>query len=425
MKMPEKTHHCSAFQPSTSNPIKPVPFKRVYQIWKGNNKFFFGGRLVFGPDMRSLVFTTMLIVTPVISFCSFLSDRMIAEYNGIGTIIVALPAVVTVYIIILLLLTSARDPGIIPRNLNPPDLEDDGEGSSMSADWPAKHAVPSNFRPTKDVVVNGMVIKVKYCHTCMLYRPPRCSHCSICNNCVERFDHHCPWVGQCIGKRNYIFFFLFVSATTFLCLYVFAFCWVDIRIVMITCQVNLGKAFLKSPVAAILIFYTFIAAWFVGGLTAFHVYLILTNQTTYENFRYRYDGKMNPYNLGLARNIVEVFFSKIPKSRNNFRAWVKENALTPMGSSVSVGRITSPELPKKSFGVEMGGKRKAVVEEELEDVQNQIEGITRLERCGTQPRHTNWGDKANCEITTDLHCMDLESGNGHRATEREKINGVL
>ncbi|KAJ6713643.1 ZINC FINGER DHHC DOMAIN CONTAINING PROTEIN [Salix viminalis] len=307
-------------------------------------------------------------------------------------------------VIILLFLTSARDPGIIPRNLHPPE----DEGSSISADWPGSQVSGPSLPPTKDVLVNGMVVKVKYCQTCMLYRSPRCSHCSICNNCVERFDHHCPWVGQCIGKRNYRFFFMFVSSTTILCLYVLAFCWVNIRKIMDTDHCDIWRAFLKSPVSGILVLYTFICAWFVGGLTAFHLYLICTNQTTYENFRYRYDGKMNPYNLGCVRNVLEVFFSKIPKSKNKFRAKVRVDS-SGYAAPMQLGHVLSPEMPKRSFDIEVG-KRQAVADEDFEDIQSQIDSIGGLERCGTQPRHANWDHKANWEITPDIQVLAAEFG---------------
>lgn len=391
---------------------------RVYQAWKGNNIFCLGGRLVFGPDVRSLFLTILLIMIPVVLFSAFVSRRLIEDFqHQLGDYIVVICAVLTAYVIILLFLTSARDPGIIPRNLHPPE----DEGSSISADWPGSQVSGPSLPPTKDVMVNGMVVKVKYCQTCMLYRSPRCSHCSICNNCVERFDHHCPWVGQCIGKRNYRFFFMFVSSTTILCLYVLAFCWVNIRKIMDTDHCDIWRAFLKSPVSGILVLYTFICAWFVGGLTAFHLYLICTNQTTYENFRYRYDGKMNPYNLGCVRNVLEVFFTKIPKSKNKFRAKVLVDSSSGYAASMPMSHVLSPEVPKRSFDIEVG-KRQAVADEDFEDLQSQIDSIGGLERCGTQPRHANWDHKANWEITPDIQVLAAEFGMEPGLADGQKIS---
>ncbi|KAL9229681.1 hypothetical protein vseg_005121 [Gypsophila vaccaria] len=299
--------------------------ERVYQVWKGSNIFLCNGRLVFGPDARSLIVSVLLILIPSIIFCAFVAQNLLHKfpsYNaGYGILVVTI--IFTIYVLVLLLFTSARDPGIIPRNSHPPEEEFCYE--SASAEGGGRPTPSLQFPRIKEVVVNGVPVKVKYCETCMLYRPPRCSHCSICNNCVDKFDHHCPWVGQCIGMRNYRFFFMFISSATLLCIFVFAMSALHMKF-LVDDHGSVLKAMKESPASVVLLVYCFISLWFVGGLTGFHLYLISTNQTTYENFRYRADHRRNPFHRGCAYNFLEVFCTKIKPSMNKFRAFVPEEA---------------------------------------------------------------------------------------------------
>jgi palmitoyltransferase ZDHHC13/17 len=56
-----------------------------------------------------------------------------------------------------------------------------------------------------------LVDPIQLCPDCEIVRTPRSRHCGICNRCVERYDHHCPWLNTCIGVHNHSYFMIFIT----------------------------------------------------------------------------------------------------------------------------------------------------------------------------------------------------------------------
>ncbi|KAG0143309.1 hypothetical protein CROQUDRAFT_81209 [Cronartium quercuum f. sp. fusiforme G11] len=66
-------------------------------------------------------------------------------------------------------------------------------------------------RVVEGLVESGKFDGTNFCITCQTRRPLRSKHCRLCNRCTARFDHHCPWVWNCVGVRNHRQFLVFVA----------------------------------------------------------------------------------------------------------------------------------------------------------------------------------------------------------------------
>nr|AQX44144.1 hypothetical protein [Apostasia odorata] len=306
---------------------------RVYQIWPGRNVFFFRGRVICGPDPRGVLLSAVSVVLSEWIFCS---------YIGNSIRIISLSLLLTCTVIVSLILVSTRDPGIIPRK----------EGSVMEDIGSC-----SRIR-SRRIAINGVEMKLKYCRICGIFRPPRSCHCSVCDNCVEKFDHHCPWLSQCIGLRNYRYYMMLIFSALVFFIYMLSFSWWKIGKMMSEKEWGGFQLVVNMPETFALALISFTAIGFLGGLAIFHVYLIILNQTARENFKQRYAESPNPYDKGLLSNIKEALFTRLPPSKVNFRAVVEkqDGSLTRTASIAnSIEEEDSSPMQNKSNQEESSG----------------------------------------------------------------------
>ncbi|XP_038058958.1 palmitoyltransferase ZDHHC9-like isoform X2 [Patiria miniata] len=314
--------------------------KRKWQVLPGRNSFYCDGRIMMARQKGVFYLTLGLIVVTCTLFfafdCPFLAGRLSVAIPIVG-------ALITIFCLSTLLRTSFSDPGVLPRAT--PD---------EAADIERQMEVPNPDNPTyrpppriKEVTINGQTVKLKYCFTCKIFRPPRASHCSLCDNCVEQFDHHCPWVGNCVGKRNYRFFYLFIVSTCFLAIYVFA-CNITTIVLLSNEEGGFLEALKRKPASIIEALICFISIWSVLGLAGFHTYLVASSQTTNEDIKGTWSSKrsqatFNPYSHGsVISNCCMAICGSLAPSLIDRRGFV-----VPSDPAVVT---SSPTRPLHSYG---------------------------------------------------------------------------
>ena len=72
-------------------------------------------------------------------------------------------------------------------------------------------SVPNLDGHKKEEISKKYGIDFKRCDKCLVVRPPKVHHCSVCRGCIMRMDHHCPWINNCVGQFNQKFFILFCA----------------------------------------------------------------------------------------------------------------------------------------------------------------------------------------------------------------------
>mmetsp|Transcript_21019 Transcript_21019/g.40213 ORF Transcript_21019/g.40213 Transcript_21019/m.40213 type:complete len:234 (-) Transcript_21019:154-855(-) len=154
-----------------------------YQIWLGRVCVvkIFGKALFIGPHW----YCTLIMLGVILGVGTMYITRVavyVNTYHVVGGVLVtALSAEA-------LLRCALTDPGILQPHPRAPG----GAGS------------PKQYMPSPGD---------RRCSACDISQPKGSMHCEFCRICVMGWDHHCPWMGKCIGDANLQEFYAFLCCS--------------------------------------------------------------------------------------------------------------------------------------------------------------------------------------------------------------------
>jgi palmitoyltransferase len=153
---------------------------------------------------------------------------------------------------------------------------------------------------------------IRYCLKCRKFKPDRCHHCKFCNVCVLKMDHHCPWVGNCIGFNNYKFFLnmiFYAFANSLYFVYIFG----DVIKYLIIEEKIVS---FKLIFFVVMYFFMIMIMLSLSIFNIFHFSIVIKNYTTFEFVTNVVRPGENPskkstYDISLWENFTQVYGKNI------------------------------------------------------------------------------------------------------------------
>lgn len=278
---------------------RPVKQKKMYEVWPARSRFLFHGQCLTGGEDECPVCSANLsgaticawtfITVPFSLYAVFVLPKV---WSDVHPALAVASVAVFLVTVAMLVSTCCTDPGVIPhRNMvlasgSRGELTDLLGYDLLGVDVEPRMLTSQTSRQAELRVPEDLqAAGYKWCRTCQIIRPPRASHCASCNHCVMRFDHHCPFVNNCVGQRNYAFFTGFVSSATCLALIV-----LPLLFWYMTSDDSAGGEGMAldgafKVVLMVLAVIVSLVAVALLGLWCYHVFLISTGRTTKEQRR--------------------------------------------------------------------------------------------------------------------------------------------